>query len=153
MDLGPLRSPQDLATGNDAQPWADISSWTVTRWGAVLDRCRDLLILDEPGRVKVPGLDEPVYPAQLAALVHRTTQDPDRDRWRLRVALFGWLDAVERRQARFAWRVRVLVQEEVSRILTRRETRAKVLGLHDYSDPFGPVRPPPGPNAPRKPTT
>lgn len=151
MDLGPLGPVKNLDTGSDTPAWAHVSAWTVARWEQVLRYRPDLVPLNHEGDVDLPGVDGAIRAHQIAALVHRTVKDPDAGRWRAWTFLFGWLDPVARRQARVGWLVRVRVQAEVDRILTRRATRSKVLGIEETYDPFVPfpVPPPPTPNAPR----
>lgn len=150
MDLGPLGPVKNLDTGSDTPTWAHVSGWTVSRWVQVLRYRPDLAPINDEGDVDLPGVEGPIKPFQIAALVHRTVKDPDAGRWRAWTFLFGWLDPVARRQARVGWLVRVRVQAEVDRILNRRATRSKVLGIEETYDPFVPfhVPPPPIPNAP-----
>lgn len=153
---GPL-GPANPTTGNDLPAWANVDAWSVTRWREALGERADLIPgayradpNDYHAQIDVPGFGS-MYVQNIAALVQRTTEDPDAGRSGWWVRLFGWLDPEPQRRDRLAWRVRCAFRDEVIRIVNRRAALRRDLGLEESRDPFAPVPAPTPPIPPVRP--
>ncbi len=149
--------PADPATGSDPPEWANVDAWNVARWWEVMRTRSDLIPgayradpHDYHAQIDVPGFGS-MYVQNIAALVQRTTEDPDAGRAWWRVWLFGWLDSEKKRRHRMAWRIRCAFKAEAIRVFNRRVAVQREFGLKESQDPFAPVFPPIPPLPPVRP--